>query len=183
MTHLYDNDRLKGGAPILAARLVRLTMLWRRLLRLLRQEGGASPVIGVVLMVGTTVILGATVYGWSNSYTNVPEQGVKVLGLMPDGDGPEDTHRFVVTTAMPGLRYGNLLWTLDDEPLTWAPEDTGCDGTLAQGEIAFCEHGRPLHPRDVVHAGDFVLMHGEPGQTLRVVDSVAGAVVATTPLN
>lgn len=156
---------------------------WRRLMRLMRQECGASPVIGVVLMVGTTVILGATVYGWSGSYTNVPEQGVKVLGLMQDGDGPDGAQRFVVTSAMPGLRYGALEWTLDDEPLVWPEDEDACRGSLPPRAVAFCEHGRALHPRDIVHAGDVVLLRGEPGQTVRVVDSVAGAVLATIVLS
>ena len=80
--------------------------------KFLRKDGAASPVVGVVMMVGTTVILSAAVYGWTSAYANLPNQGVRVLALASEGPGEGRDKAFSVSAVMPGISYGDLNFTL-----------------------------------------------------------------------
>lgn len=143
------------------------------------EDTAASPVIGVILMVGSTVVLAATVYAWSSSYANVPDQAVKVIALTPSQER-DGAYEFTVASVMPGLRYADLNFTLDHQPLPLVT-DGGCAAPPPEGYRA-CVGDRVLLPRDVVEAGDTLRLRGEAGQTLRVIDSAAGMVVLIVTL-
>lgn len=146
--------------------------------RLLKSESAASPVIGVILMVGTTVILGASVYTWTSHYANVPDQAVKVLALSSDGPVEQNVKTYTISAVMPGIRYGDLNFTLDGQHLDMV-DGLGCPSSVAPGTYVVCEGGRALRDRDTVTAGDTVTLYADRDQTLRVVDAHAGFVVLT----
>lgn len=146
--------------------------------RILKNDSAASPVIGVIMMVGTTVILGASVYTWVSHYANVPDQAVKVLALSSDGPVRDNLKVYTIAAVMPGIRYGDLNFTLDGKhlPLMSAPV---CPDRAPAGTYVVCEGNRGLAERDVVTAGDTVKLFADRDQTLRVVDANAGFVVLT----
>lgn len=146
----------------------------RRLFRTSSGDAAASPVIGVILMVGTTVVLGASVYAWSSAYANVPEQGIRVIGLLPQGH-EGDLRTYLVAAVMPGLRYADIVFSVDGEVLLYV-EGEACAPPEA-GQVVACEQSRPLHARDLVQAGDMIRFHAPSGAVLQVVDSAAGVVV------
>ena len=140
-----------------------------------RDDEAASPVIGVIMMVGTTVVMAATVYAWASAYTNVPEQGVHVVGLVSDGLAKEGLKSYTVAAVMPGIRYADLGLTLDGHVLEMA-RGKGCPDP-APGQYVVCVGRETLAPRDAVTAGDTVRVSAEAGQTLRVADHASGSVV------
>jgi FlaG/FlaF family flagellin (archaellin) len=107
----------------------------------------ASPVVGVILMVGTTIVLAATVYGWAGTYSNVPQQGVKVIGR-PTGP---TVRSYAVAAAMPGLSCADLNFILDGAVFALAA-DHGCPAPET-GSVTACSDGEALRPRDNVAAG------------------------------
>lgn len=141
----------------------------------------ASPVIGVILMVGTTVILGASVYTWTSNYSNVPQQGVRVLALSSEGPVVENDKWLVVSAVMPGVDYGDLNLTLEGRHLsqTTAPE---C-AKPPRGQYVACRGGETLRAGDAITAGDHVRLHAEKSDMLRVVDAHAGFVVLTLTID
>lgn len=147
--------------------------LWR-LIRSFLGDGAASPVIGVILMVGTTVVMGASVYAWTGSYSNVPEQGIHVVGLLPQ-PAEGDLRTYVVAAVMPGLRYGDIMFSVDGVVQQYAAGEA-C-AIPAPGEVAACEQQRALLPRDLVQAGDTIRLHAPSGAVLQLADTAAGAVV------
>lgn len=146
-----------------------------RLRGLLRRDEGASPVIGVIMMVGTTVVMSATVYAWASAFTNVPEQGVHVVGLVSDGMAEGGLKSYTVAAVMPGIRYADLGMTLDGAALEMA-RGRGCPAP-EPGQYVVCLGEETLTPRDAIEAGHTVKLHASAGQTLRVVDHASGSVV------
>jgi hypothetical protein len=148
-------------------------MRWLR--RLVRGDGATSPVIGVIMMVGTTVVMSSAVFGWTSAFTNVPEQGVHLLGLVGNEPAEGNVKRYTVAAVMPGLRYADVALTLDGEVLAMAREK-GCPAP-GPGEYVVCLGDETLAPRDATTAGDTVVVHAMAGQVLRVVDHASGSVV------
>lgn len=139
-------------------------------------DRAASPVIGVILMVGTTVILAATVYAWAGAYSHVPDQAVKVLALSPADHADPAVRAYTVAAVMPGLRYEDLNLSLDGVILNMT-RAAGCPAPDDAAHFTACGDAETLRPRDAVQAGDVLLLRASPGQTLRVMDSAAGVVV------
>ena len=151
-------------------------MRWLR--RLLRGDGATSPVVGVILMVGTTVAMSATVYAWTSAFTNVPEQGVHALAIVGNAPAAEGRKAYTVAAAMPGLRYADFALTLDGALLDMSREE-GCPAP-GPGEFVACLGEETLAPRDAIAAGDTLVVHAWAGQTLRVVDRTGGVVATMT---
>lgn len=147
----------------------------RRTGRTRMDDEAASPVIGVIMMVGTTVVMAATVYAWTSAYTNVPEQGVHVVGLVSNALAEDGLKPYTVAAVMPGVRYADLGLTLDGHPLEMTREK-GCPDPAPDAYVV-CLGNETLAPRDAVTAGDTVKVHAHAGQTLRVVDHASGSVV------
>lgn len=138
-------------------------------------DGAASPVIGVILMVGTTVILGASVYTWTSQYANVPDHGVKVLALAGDGPLKANVKAYVVAASMPGLRYEHVELTLDGDHLEHRK-----DGPCANpppGTFKVCRDGAVLAGNETALPGDRLVLHAQQDQTLRVIDAEARFVI------
>lgn len=154
-------------------------MTFPRCLR--RSDLAASPVIGVILMVGTTVILGASVYAWTSTYANVPDHAVKVLALSAEGPLEGTTKGYVVAAPMPGLRYAHVELILDGVTLRQLHE-APC-AAPPEGAYVVCRDNRPVGPNATAMPGDRVLVHAQADQTLRVVDSQARFVILTLSVN
>ena len=140
-----------------------------------KRDEAASPVIGVIMMVGTTVVIAASVYAWTGSYANVPEQSVHVVGLVGNERAEGGLKTYTVAAVMPGILYADLGITVDGAAFRMVT-DKGCPDP-APGEYVVCLGEETLRPRDAVTAGDTVKVHAHHGQTLRVVDHASGAVV------
>ena len=112
--------------------------------------------------------------------------------------GSTDSYKgYIVSAASPGLKYSDLTFTLNGAPLSMSEGD--CDATLtdlmdatstptaARGWLAcsasFSGAAAPRTGDDLVRAGDhfyvFVDAASLSGQTFRVLDSAANAIVTT----
>lgn len=142
-----------------------------------RKDAAASPVIGVIMMVGTTVILSAAVFTWTSAYGNVPGQPVNVIALASEGPIADGVKNYTLAAAMPGLRYEELGLTLDGARLE-QDKDGSCERPAA-GTYTVCRGNAPIGEKEVVTASDRVLVPATYGQTLRVVHDDAGFVILT----
>ena len=171
------------------------------------RDEAVSPVIAVILMVAITVVLAATVYVWVSGFGSNSSQpaksiaftsgGTLVTGADIDDDADAaDTYKvYIVSAASPGLKYGDMAFTLNGASLTESPGN--CDTTLTDMATATTETGgywqtcgaafsasaAPKTTTDLVSAGDhlYILVNGASasGQTFRVLDSAANSIITT----
>lgn len=132
-------------------------------------------------MVGTTVILGASVYAWTSSYANVPDHAVKVIALSAEGPLRGMTKNYTVAATMPGLRYEHVELTLDGKRLHQA-KDGACEDPR-EGSFLVCRDGRVLAGNETALPGDRVVLHARMDQTLRVIDSDARFIILSVTVN
>lgn len=132
-------------------------------------------------MVGTTVILGASVYAWTSSYANVPDHAVKVVALSAEGPLRGTTKNYTVAATMPGLRYEHVELTLDGKKLHQA-RDGPCDQP-PEGTFLVCRDGAVLAGSETALPGDRVILHARLDQTLRVIDSDARFIILSLTVN
>lgn len=92
----------------------------RKILRnALRNDEGISPVIGTILMVAATVIIGGAVYAAVNAYSGktakpATDAGFKAASLDTDGDGLEDTIKVTYLTGPRDLSASTVIVSLRD---------------------------------------------------------------------
>ena len=92
--------------------------------KLARKDNGVSAVVGTILMVAVTVIIGATVYAAVNAYgskgvkenTNV---AFKAVGIDSDGNGKLDTIKVTYLTGPKGMALSDVSISLN-----WATNST-----------------------------------------------------------
>jgi flagellin-like protein len=101
-----------------------------------RNDEGISPVIGTILMVAATVIIGGAVYAAVNAYSGraakpATDASFKAQALDTDGDGKEDTIKLTYlagpSNAEPGVKVQNATSTAlvpaSPAPSSWNPGD------------------------------------------------------------
>lgn len=143
-----------------------------------RADAAASPVIGVIMMVGTTVILGASVYTWTSGYADLPENAVKVLALASGGPPEGGAKTYVVAAVMPGVRYDHLDLTLDHKGLRHHKAGACADAPPPNAYVV-CRDGAVLAANETALPGDTLTFRAQVDQTLRVVDAEARFIVLT----
>lgn len=159
--------------------------------KFLKSEEAVSPVIAVILMVAITVVLAATVYVWVSGFgaqTSQPSMSVALTSTSAIqqgyGAGTGDTLKtYTVSTATPGMKWGDLKVTLDGADVAYAATfaadktnfqvtDTATGNAIADNAIAgsTIKAGQLLK---VVYDGSI------DGKTLRLIDAQANSVVLT----
>ncbi|HWG89391.1 MAG TPA: type IV pilin [Candidatus Thermoplasmatota archaeon] len=107
-----------------------------RLLRTLRADAAVSPVIGTILMVAVTVVLGATVYAAVNGFggeavQDTPATAFKVQAVDTNGNGVTDSIKVLYVSGPEGIQdalqvtiakaNGGAVTVAPTEPATWSP--------------------------------------------------------------
>lgn len=153
--------------------------------RLPRPDAGASAVMGTVLILCVAVLLGAAAHQWSMGFDAARAEPPRNVGLASDAPIDPTTYagdylkRYVVGSAVLGLRYGDLAVVLDDAPLAF--DTHGC-APAAAGRWGACAGAASRGAGDPVRAGDALVLRTDDAPmdaTLRVLDARANAVVAT----
>ena len=150
-------------------------------------EEAVSPVIAVILMVAITVVLAATVYVWVSGFGSQSNQPAKTMSMTSAAaiasSGSSDYWKnYTVASATPGMKYGDVKFTLDGADMTF-DDDAACNdlgGTASTWES--CANSAGRRATDVIAAGDIVSLHAASslsGKTLRVLDSQANSVILT----
>ena len=156
----------------------------RRLLRRqLDRDEAVSPVIAVILMVAITVVLAATVYVWVSGFGTGGQGAAKTISLSSGSAISADNKTYVVAAGTPGMKWGDLDFTLDGNTLTYAnltgtaqADNRWCVWNPA---TSTCVNAEPT--TETIDAGDtFYVQHDTlSGKTLRVLDSQANSVILT----
>jgi flagellin-like protein len=180
------------------------------------RDDAVSPVIAVILMVAITVVLAATVYVWVSGFGSNSSQPAKSIAFTSGGTlqtaldlntgasdaATDDSYKvYIVSAASPGLKYSDLVYTLNGVTATHSNGD--CDNVAGGGEIDdllnsatagtvnWLACGAALGGNNVaakstdalVTAGDhiYIMFEGSSmaGQTFRVLDSAANSIIMT----
>lgn len=104
-----------------------------------RDEEAISAVVGAILMIAVTVVIGATVYAVVNGFGDEksdtgPNAVYKAQSVDTDGDGVTDHIKISYLTGPSGVDAGDVDITVrtadgddavasDTEPTTWSPGD------------------------------------------------------------
>ena len=142
-------------------------------------EEAVSPVIAVILMVAITVVLAATVYVWVSGFGASNSAPAKSIALTSDGALAEaiataghqqnPAKNYSIASASPGLKWGDLKFTLDGETVTYA--DTSQNGGT-QNTNAWC---LLTSSGACVAAADYGAKLVEAGSRIRLEDATLGA--------
>lgn len=130
--------------------------------------GGAT---AVPLPYGGLDAVAEPAYGSPARYVSIASAGPLVEGEKP----------YEVTSASEGLRWDDLMLTLDGRTLAMSPED-GCGGEAPPaGAFAVCRRATAYDARDpFVGPGDVLRLSGaRPGDTMRILDREAQSVIVT----
>lgn len=99
--------------------------------KLCKRDDGVSPVIGTILMVAVTVVLGATVYAalsgfGSNAVQESTNAVFKAVAVDTDGNGRTDTLKITYVTGPSNVALGDISVNLNpaDTP-TWTRSSPG----------------------------------------------------------
>jgi len=168
-------------------------------------DEAVSPVIAVILMVAITVVLAATVYVWVSGFGASSGQPARSLALMPnaamseakDLNHPHATNatgdqlrNYTITSATNGLKYNDLILTLNGAPMACEDDTTGAQDAwrvMKGGDYVLsyveCTDATGVGPDALVAAGDTIQIYddggGLNGKTLRILDADANSVILT----
>jgi flagellin-like protein len=145
-------------------------------------DEAVSPVIAVILMVAITVVLAATVYVWVSGFGSNSSQPAKSMALTSGGALASGVKEYVVASASPGLKWGDLTFTLNGAPQDIDSTDANCaaGGDPGADEYTPCTDTSSAEATsDLVSAGDGIHFHTAAGQTLRVLDSASNSIILT----
>lgn len=104
----------------------------------------------------------------------IPARSLSLSSTAPAAGGLKS---YTIESVSPDLMWGELMATLDDEGSYLEVYDTLCQPP-EQG-FTVCGEAQSRGWDDVVAEGDVVTFVAEPGQTLRIIDAYANAVILT----
>jgi flagellin-like protein len=153
-------------------------------------DEAVSPVIAVILMVAITVVLAATVYVWVSGFGTQSGSPAKSISLTSAGalvsGSPTGNKTYTVASGTSGMRWQDI--TLSDNGVTqtlYVPgSTTACPSvtpaSLGPNKFIACDAGNEVSAAsNVINAGDLILVQANSGDSLRVLDSQANAVMLT----
>ena len=140
-------------------------------------DHAVSPVIGVLLMVGMTVLLAGTVYVWTSGYTGLPEQHLRVVGIASAGYSNGTLKTYTISTGLSGLHHADFDVRLDGVVLAMSTREGCLDPE--PGEWVACRDGKTLGPQEEVMAGDRLKLPARGGQRMDLVNHASGAIVVS----
>lgn len=103
-----------------------------------------------------------------------PSRPSKTLSLTSNGPIQDGYKTYTIASASPGMSWGELHFTLDGASLAPAAH---CEPTT--GQYAACAAGALEAESAAVDAGDRLIVSASSGQTLRILDADANAVILT----
>lgn len=148
-------------------------------------ERAEGSVLGVILMIALCIALAATVYVWlsgSSSQEGTPQRtfGVTSNSTLAAGS-PTGNKTYTIAGSTPGLRWNEVRITINGVPQTQYLGAGACaDPPASAGPRVFLAcSGTAIvtSASDLIQAGGFLRVEANAGDTLRVVDTSANAVV------
>lgn len=142
----------------------------RTLIRKLASDEGVSPVIGTILMVAVTVVLGATVFAAVNGFGSKGVQEstnavFKATAVDTDGNGRTDTMKLTYLTGPTGVALSDVSVNVNPATtLSWTRSDLGADGVANTAD-------------DEWSPGDFTTVNPAARTTYFVSVSILGTTV------
>lgn len=151
-----------------------------------RDDEGASPVVGVILMVALTVALAAGVYLWVTGFTGSQQGPPASLGLQQNGAAKLDNET-ASAACTPGATWC-AKWIVSSVTSAFPATrlrvtDTTTDiGTLTCTVNAQPMTQTPLKPGDVLACYTTTLPRAKVGDRIAFSDTEAGSVLTQLPL-
>lgn len=146
-------------------------------------DDAVSPVIATILMVAITVVLAATVYVWVSGFGSTNSHASRAITLSGDAPLTADGHKsFTVSAASTNLRWEDLIITLDGQRLTQNGANSTVCTTPTTGQFSACNGPVTKGSTEVLFAGDQLRVTAAAGQTLRILDIEANAVLFTVTI-
>lgn len=147
----------------------------------LRRDEGVSPVIAVILMVAITVVLSATVYVWVSGFGAQNSTRQKTIGLISSAPLSGNTKLYSVSSAAAGMKWSDVRFTLNGRTLAYDSTLTGTAKYCVATTGSSCVATASWNPASAVQAGQTITLADTSlnGETLRVVDAEANAVILT----
>ncbi len=153
----------------------------RTLLR--RRDDAVSPVIAVILMVAITVVLAATVYVWVSGFGAQSSAPQKSISLTSAGALASSNKTYTIASAGSGIKWSDLRITVNGVQQTQYLTAGACanpPGSAGPAAFAACTGGSYVTSAStVIGAGDLLHVEANSGDTLRILDSQANAVILT----
>ncbi|GEM_PF-1527824 len=148
-------------------------------------DDGVSPVIAVILMVAITVVLAATVYVWVSGFgaqSSSPQKSIALTSAAALSGGKKT---YTIASSTSTIKYSDIRVTVNgvQQDLTQtSPGTAGACSTTPAAATLFvaCAQNAEALNATIIHAGDTLTLGGvSSGQTLRILDSQANAVMLT----
>jgi flagellin-like protein len=146
-------------------------------------DDAVSPVIAVILMVAITVVLAATVYVWVSGFGTQSSQPQKSVSLTSAGAIASSNKTYTVAAATSGMKWSDLKVTINGAQQTQYLTAGACanpPGSAGPNAFAACTGGNYVtSAATVIAAGDLLHVEATSGDTLRILDTQANAVILT----
>lgn len=145
-----------------------------------RRDEGAFSVIAFVVVaslmvgpMGASLVVPATAYVWVSGFGSQVSAPAASMSLTSAGAMTDGVKHYTVASASTGLRYADVLFTVNGATLRFA---SSCEPM--EGHVAVCSAATPVAEGDVVSAGHTLGFAGvAPGDTLRLLDARANSVM------
>ena len=151
--------------------------------KFLTRDEAVSPVIAVILMVAITVVLAATVYVWVSGFGAQSGNPQKSVSLSSAGTLSGSNKTYAIASATSGMKWSDLKVTVNGVQQTQYLTAGSCanpPGSAGPNAFAACSGGSYVtSASSIIAAGDLLHVEANSGDTLRILDSQANAVVLT----
>ncbi len=142
-------------------------------------EDAVSPVIAVILMVAITVVLAATVYVWVSGFGAQSGNPQKSISLTSAGALSSSNKTYAIASATTGMKWSDITLTVNGVTQSFGSV-ASCGNPTAAASYTPCSGGTTVSSSgNVISAGDLIKIQANSGDTLRILDSQANAVMLT----
>jgi flagellin-like protein len=147
------------------------------------RDDAVSPVIAVILMVAITVVLAATVYVWVSGFGAQGGSPQKSISLTSSGALASSNKTYTIASGTSGMKWSDLRITVNGATQTQYTTAGACanpPGSAGPNAFLACTGGSIVtSAATLVTAGDQIHVEATSGDTLRILDLQANAVILT----
>jgi flagellin-like protein len=143
-------------------------------------DEAVSPVIAVILMVAITVVLAATVYVWVSGFGAQSGQPQKSIALTSAGALSGGLKTYTIASSTTGMKFSDITVTVNGATQSLTGSAGACStAAVVAGLYQSCAQNAMALNATVIHAGDTLTIAAASGNTLRILDAQANAVILT----
>jgi flagellin-like protein len=144
-------------------------------------DEAVSPVIAVILMVAITVVLAATVYVWVSGFGAQSGNPQKSISLTSAGALSGGFKTYAIASGTSGMKYSDITVTLNGATFALDATAVCANPQLipTASQYLACTGTTRHVAADVISAGDVISLRAASGDTLRILDAQANAVILT----